>query len=111
MRTDPAGGALVGAKIQVTNAGTNVAQTTVTDGQGRYKVADLPIGTCDIQASLARFQTVTQEGVTLAVGAHPLVDFAGFPPQFETSCFAWSSCSAADGIQSDVSINDCADKT
>jgi hypothetical protein len=74
--TDPSGGALVGAKVQVTNVGTNAAQTTVTDGQGRYEVPDLPIGTYDIQASLAGFQTVTHKGVTLTVGAHPLVDFA-----------------------------------
>lgn len=74
--TDPSGGALVGAKVQVTNVGTNVEQATVTDGQGRYEVADLPIGTYDIQASLSGFQTVTHKGVTLTVGAHPLVDFA-----------------------------------
>jgi hypothetical protein len=74
--TDSSGGALVNAKIVVTNVGTNVAQTIMTDSQGRYEVPDLPVGTYDIQASLAGFQTVTHKGVTLTVGAHPLVDFS-----------------------------------
>src|SRR3984885_15292640 len=74
--TDSSGGALVNAKIVVTNVGTNVAQTALTDSQGRYEVPDLPVGTYDIQASLAGFQTVTHKDVTLTVGAHPLVDFS-----------------------------------
>jgi hypothetical protein len=74
--TDSSGAALVGASIQVTNTGTNVTQTTVTDSEGRYSVADLSIGNYDLQASMSGFQTVLHKGVTLAVGAQPLVDFS-----------------------------------
>ena len=74
--TDSSGAALVGASIQVTNVGTNVLQTTVTDSQGRYNVAELPIGNYDLQASMTGFQTVVHKGITLTVGAQPLVDFS-----------------------------------
>ena len=74
--TDTSGAALVGATVIVTNEGTNVSQTTTTDGEGRYNVAQLPIGNYDLQASLTGFQTVIHKGVTLTVGAQPLVDFS-----------------------------------
>jgi hypothetical protein len=74
--TDNSGGALVGATVQVTNIGTNVSQTTTADAQGRYTVAELPIGNYSVQASMTGFQTLVHTGVTLTVGAQPVVDFS-----------------------------------
>jgi hypothetical protein len=74
--TDPSGGAAAGAKIQAINLGTNNTQDTVTDSAGRYKLADLPVGTYNVQASLAGFKTVVHESVTLAVGGSLVVDFS-----------------------------------
>jgi len=42
--TDPQGAAVAGAKVTVTNAGTNVDWNTTTDGKGSYQVLDVPIG-------------------------------------------------------------------
>ena len=39
--TDASGGALASAKVEATNVGTNVAQSTATDAQGRYSMAQL----------------------------------------------------------------------
>ena len=36
--TDSSGGALAGAKVDATNTGTNITQSTVTDAQGRYTI-------------------------------------------------------------------------
>jgi hypothetical protein len=74
--TDPSGGAIVGAKVEATNVGTNVAQNTVTDANGRYKLADLAVGTYNVQASNAGFKVVVHTGVVLAVGGTVVVDFA-----------------------------------
>jgi hypothetical protein len=74
--TDMSGGALAGAKVEATNVATNSVQSTVTDASGRYTIPDLPIGTYDIQATASGFQTVVHRGVTLTVGAQPVVDFA-----------------------------------
>jgi len=74
--TDTSGGALAGAKVQVTNTGTSISQSVDTDAQGRYTVAALPVGTYDVQATLAGFQTVVHKGVTLTVGGTVVVDFS-----------------------------------
>ncbi len=74
--TDVSGGALAGAKIEATNVGTSVVQTTATDPQGRYRISDLPVGAYTLQASLSGFQTVVHSGITLTVGATVLIDFS-----------------------------------
>jgi hypothetical protein len=74
--TDPSGGAVAGAKIEATNLGTNATQNTVTDSAGRYSVADLPVGTYNVQASSAGFKTVVHSGVVLAIGGSVVVDIA-----------------------------------
>ncbi len=74
--TDPSGGALAGARIQVTNIGTNISQSTTTDAQGRYSIAQLPVGSYRLEASLSGFKNVVHGGVTLSVGSTLVVDFS-----------------------------------
>jgi hypothetical protein len=74
--TDASGTAVPGASVQVQNSGTGVTQNTTTDGQGRYRVPELIIGTYEITAARMGFFTVARPGVTLTVGAEPVVDFA-----------------------------------
>lgn len=74
--TDASGAAMVGAKIQATNADTNVSRSTVSDAQGRYTLSDLPVGTYNVQASQSGFRTVVHTGVTLSVGGTVVVDFS-----------------------------------
>ena len=72
--TDASGAAVPGAAVQVKNSGTGVTQNTTADGQGRYRVPELIIGTYEVTASKAGFSTVNRPGVTLTVGAEPVVD-------------------------------------
>ena len=74
--TDPPGGAVAGAKVEATNIGTNAVSNTVTDSAGRFTLADLPVGTYNVQASSAGFKTVVHSDVVLAVGGSVVVDFA-----------------------------------
>ncbi|HEV3481775.1 MAG TPA: TonB-dependent receptor [Candidatus Acidoferrales bacterium] len=74
--TDASGGALAGARVQATNVGTNTAQSTTTDAQGRYTISQLAVGTYSLEASLSGFQTVVHKGVTLSVGGTLVVDFS-----------------------------------
>ena len=74
--TDPTGGAVAGAKVQATNIATNTTQDTITDSAGRYKLADLPVGTYNVSASISGFKTVVRDGITLGVGSALVVDFA-----------------------------------
>lgn len=73
--TDATAAAVTGAVITVRNVGTTASRTVATDSQGRYIVPDLPIGDYEVQAAQSGFQTVVRKGITLTVGAEPVVDF------------------------------------
>src|SRR5215475_11562388 len=74
--TDSGGGVIPGASVQVKNIGTGRVQTVPTNEQGRYTIADLPIGNYEAQASSPGFQTTVRRGITLTVGAQAIVDFS-----------------------------------
>src|SRR5438094_870100 len=73
---DSAGAVVPGASVQVKNIATGRVQEVPTDEQGRYTIADLPIGEYEAQASLAGFQTTVRRGIALTVGARAIVDFS-----------------------------------
>ena len=72
---DNSGGVIPGASVTATNTATAVARTAISDGQGRYSIAELPPGAYDVSASLSGFQTVLRRGIRLVVGNPSLVDF------------------------------------
>src|SRR5262245_61204535 len=74
--TDSSGDVLPGDCVRVKNIGTGRVQEVRTDEQGRYTIADLPIGNYEVQGSAAGFQTTVRRGVTLTVGAQSIVDFS-----------------------------------
>jgi carboxypeptidase family protein len=73
--TDVSGAVVAGAKVEVKNVGTGITQPATTDGQGRFRVPELPIGSYEVQATQAGFQTVVRRGITLTVGSEAVVDF------------------------------------
>jgi hypothetical protein len=72
---DASGAVIIGAKIQATNVNTGVTYSGVTDGQGRYLLLEMQVGTYQVSAQKAGFQEMVQSGVVLTVGARPLLDF------------------------------------
>ncbi|MBI2822845.1 MAG: TonB-dependent receptor [Acidobacteria bacterium] len=73
---DETGAVLPGVAVNVTNVGTGITRTAVTDDEGRYRVPELPPGNYDVEASLMGFQTVTRSGINLTVGRHAVIDVA-----------------------------------
>ena len=73
--TDPSGAVIVDAKVQAKNVSTDVTYSGVTDGQGRYVLAEMQVGTYDVSAQKGGFQQVVQTGIVLSVGARPILDF------------------------------------
>ena len=79
--TDPSGAAVPGASVTVVNKGTNTKFTAKTTGQGSYSVAQLPVGTYEVDVESANFKkavendvevhtsTNTEVNVTLQVGS------------------------------------------
>jgi len=74
--TDSSGSAIPEAAVQVKNLGTGIAQSTTSDGQGRFRVSDLAVGDYEVQASKMGFSTVLHRGITLTVGNQSVVDFS-----------------------------------
>ena len=74
--TDSSGAAVPDATVQIKNTGTGATRTVSTNGQGRYQISELAVGSYDAQASKAGFQTVAHNGITANVGAELVVDFA-----------------------------------
>jgi carboxypeptidase family protein/TonB-dependent receptor-like protein len=73
---DSTGGVIPGATIQIRNTGTGVVNTTTTDGQGRFNVPDLQVGSYEVRATHMGFQTEVRQGITLSVGGQAVVDLA-----------------------------------
>jgi len=74
--TDSSGAAVPGAMVSVTNTGTGIVQTTLSDERGRYRVPSLNIGQYDAKAELQGFQTVIHKGIAVTVGSDVVIDFA-----------------------------------
>ena len=72
---DPSGAVIVDAKIQAKNVNTGVTYSGGTDGQGRYILPEMQVGTYEVSAQKAGFQQMVQTGVVLSVGARPILDF------------------------------------
>ncbi|MDR3720918.1 MAG: TonB-dependent receptor [Candidatus Acidoferrales bacterium] len=72
---DPSGAVIVDAKIQAKNVNTGVTYSSSTDGQGRYILPEMQVGTYEVSAQKAGFQQMVQTGVVLSVGARPILDF------------------------------------
>src|SRR5438067_6048855 len=73
--TDPSSAAISGAKVTVTNVGTNLSVTTTTDQTGLYKFNEMPPGTYRITSEAQGFKTVTNTNLVLSAGTIQRADF------------------------------------
>ena len=72
---DTTGAVVPGATITARHRERSVERTTVTDTDGRFVLAALPVGTYDVRAELTGFKPVARQGLTLTVGQALAVDF------------------------------------
>src|ERR1051326_1170867 len=66
--TDEPGAYIPGARLQITSAAFATAYNAVTNVEGLYTLASLPIGSYRLQAVAPGFQTYLQSGIALRVG-------------------------------------------
>ena len=72
---DVSGAVVVGAAIQAKNVNTGIVYSAVTNGQGRYILPEMAVGTYDVSAMKTGFQKMVQTGIVLTIGARPVLDF------------------------------------
>ena len=72
--TDPSGAFVAGATVKVSNVATGLERSTVTSGDGSYRVSELPIGTYSVSITLTGFQTAVTNNVEVDVATERRVD-------------------------------------
>jgi len=65
--TDPQGASVVGAKVSLTNVGTQAVRSATTDDTGRYQFVGLQPGRYNLRVELAGFRTAVRDGLDLLV--------------------------------------------
>jgi outer membrane receptor protein involved in Fe transport len=103
--TDSSGAVIAGGTVQVRNTATAQTRQVPTDQQGRFTIADLPIGSYDVQANAQGFQTTVRRGVTLIVGEQAVVDFSLAVGQSQQTVTVEGAVSQVDTVSSTVSAN------
>lgn len=71
---DTQGGSLAGVAITIRNIDIGFVREGTTTGDGRYRLAGLPLGRYELTAVRAGFKTVIRSGVTLTLGAEAVLD-------------------------------------
>ena len=102
---DSSGAVIANASVQIKNTGTGQTQQVPTDAQGRYTIADLPIGNYEAQASAPGFQTVVRRAITLTVGSQSVADFSLPVGQAQQTVTVEGQVSQVDTVSSTVSAN------
>ena len=74
--TDTSGAAVRGATVTLTNEGTDASLSSTTEADGSYKFSPVRIGSYKLTVTYQGFQTTTQVGVKVDVGAQVVVNFA-----------------------------------
>ena len=73
---DTQGGLLPGATVTAVHVDTGFREERVTDGQGRYRLAPLPVGRYSLTVSLAGFARIARENLVLALGQQLQLDIS-----------------------------------
>ena len=66
--SDETSAVLPGAQVTVGNTATGVRRTVTTDSVGRFTASQLPPGPYEVTVTLAGFDTLVRQGITLTVG-------------------------------------------
>jgi hypothetical protein len=101
--TDSAGAVVPTASIQIKNLATGQVQQAPTDGQGRFAIAELPVGNYEATATANGFQTTVRRGITLTVGAQAVVDFQLSVGQSQQTITVEAQVSQVDTVSTAVS--------
>ena len=72
--TDASGGLLPGVTVTVHNTDTGTQRVVVTDGNGIYRAALLPLGTYTVSAELPGFKKYEQTAINLTAGSAAVIN-------------------------------------
>jgi len=73
---DEQGAAIPGVSITARNEATGFSRTEVSDSEGLYRLAALPVGIYEVKAALPGFSTISKKDVEVDVAQVQAIDFA-----------------------------------
>jgi virginiamycin B lyase len=73
---DPSGQVFRGAFVQAQNTQTKITTIVLTDGQGRYRVENLPAGNYEVHAKTTGLKSAPRSGVAVAATGGTSLDFS-----------------------------------
>ncbi len=74
--TDPSGAAMAGVKVTATDIQRGTQYTATTNSDGRYTISNILVGTYNVKAENAGFQTATVSNITLQLNQVAKLDFS-----------------------------------
>ncbi|HEY6343991.1 MAG TPA: carboxypeptidase regulatory-like domain-containing protein [Bryobacteraceae bacterium] len=74
--TDATGAAVPGAAVKATHIETGAVRTAVTETDGAYVLANLPVGSYRLEVNKPGFSAYVQTGIVLQVATNPTIDIA-----------------------------------
>ncbi len=83
--TDSSGAVIPGADVTITDIGTNIAQSTVSNSHGGYAFTALKPSNYKLVVKAATFGPVEKDGITLAVNEESTLDITLRPSSQTTS--------------------------
>src|SRR5207245_2172550 len=96
--TDPSGGAVSAATVQLINEGTHATREVQSDANGEYIFIEVPVGSYEIDLTLKGFKKYVRKGIALDLnqvltldialqlgGSTDVVEVTGAPPVIDTS--------------------------
>lgn len=72
--TDSNGAVVAGAKVTAKHVGTSAERSTVTDDEGNYTIAELPIGEYSVTVDQTGFRTSTVQNVIVEISGDRRID-------------------------------------
>src|SRR5687767_10676905 len=72
--TDQSGAVISNAKVTVTNEGTGLTRTVITDRNGDYVVPSIPTGRYVVVAEVAGFKTLALSNIEVGVDQRARID-------------------------------------
>jgi hypothetical protein len=77
--TDSSGAVVIGANVTITDVGTNISQSTVSNGHGSYAFTALRASSYKLLVNAPTFGPVEKDGITLTVNQETTLDVTLLP--------------------------------
>jgi carboxypeptidase family protein len=101
--TDAQGGVLPGVTLTARNADTGMTRTTVTEADGKYRLAGLPPGRYDIRTEISGFAPVDVKALELTIGLELAHNFTLQLQGVQESVIVTGASPVVETTKSDVS--------